>query len=235
MNATRWDQIHAPHGIASLRHTHWLDGDPQAYEGAPGRWHTGDGAVIGTGIDGIGDIVLAPFAETVIGAVKLRAFARDGALALRVHDPENPARVQLTGIESYAPDAAWALTGRYEPAAVGEERLIRSVDGHESTHPAGGRVTLMIRGEERTLIVSDDGGALNAVIADSSASGGTYPFRFLPIGAPDAAGAVTVDFNRAYLPPCAFSDQYVCPLPPPENRLPIAVTAGERRALRADS
>ena len=39
---------------------------------------------------------------------------------------------------------------------------------------------------------------------------------------------IVLDFNYAYNPSCAYNDRWVCPLPPPENRLPFAVTAGEK-------
>jgi uncharacterized protein (DUF1684 family) len=42
---------------------------------------------------------------------------------------------------------------------------------------------------------------------------------------------VALDFNRAVLPPCAFSDAFICPLPPPGNVLPFPVTAGEKQVL----
>jgi uncharacterized protein (DUF1684 family) len=38
---------------------------------------------------------------------------------------------------------------------------------------------------------------------------------------------VQLDFNRAYLPPCAFSDEFNCPLPPGDHRFDAEVTAGE--------
>lgn len=91
----RWDLVHAPHGIASLRHTHWLDDEPRAYDGAPGLWWAADGRVRATDADGLGDVELEPFAHVLAGDIKLRAFARDGALALRVYDPQNLARVGL--------------------------------------------------------------------------------------------------------------------------------------------
>jgi uncharacterized protein (DUF1684 family) len=37
-----------------------------------------------------------------------------------------------------------------------------------------------------------------------------------------------LDFNRAYNPYCAYNENYSCPIPPRENRLPIAITAGEK-------
>jgi uncharacterized protein (DUF1684 family) len=45
---------------------------------------------------------------------------------------------------------------------------------------------------------------------------------------PDASGKTIIDFNKAFNPPCVFSDFATCPLPPPQNRLAIAITAGEK-------
>lgn len=228
----RWREVSAEHGTAALRHTHWLDATPRALEGSPGVWWAGDGMVHGRGL-GEGEIALAPFQQVRAGRLLLRAFARDGALALRVYDPDNPSRLALRGIASYPYDDAWVIAGRFVPAADGARRTVRSVDGHETAVSATGSVALELDGVPAQLTVSGDAGrGLSAVIADGTAGDDAYPFRFLPLDAPDADGRVTVDFNRAYLPPCAFSDQYVCPLPPPENRLPVAITAGERRALR---
>lgn len=53
--------------------------------------------------------------------------------------------------------------------------------------------------------------------------------RFLTTGAP-TDGRVTLDFNRANHPPCAHTPYATCPMPTPGNRLPFAVTAGERLA-----
>ncbi|GGF12048.1 DUF1684 domain-containing protein [Subtercola lobariae] len=54
--------------------------------------------------------------------------------------------------------------------------------------------------------------------------------------APDArpAGHVTLDFNRAYLPPCAFSYHFNCPMPPAQNRLTVPIAAGEKNVLNRE-
>jgi hypothetical protein len=52
--------------------------------------------------------------------------------------------------------------------------------------------------------------------------------RFLKAPLP-AAGATELDFNRAYNPPCAFTEYATCPIPLPQNRLDLAVTAGAKR------
>jgi len=53
--------------------------------------------------------------------------------------------------------------------------------------------------------------------------GGRYIDLIIP-----ATGAITINFNKAYQPYCAYTEGYNCPLPPDENTLPVAVYAGVR-------
>ncbi|KQP70071.1 hypothetical protein ASF40_09580 [Microbacterium sp. Leaf288] len=231
----RWRAVSSEHGIAALRHTHWLDTEPREYDGAPGVWRAVDGKVAGAGLraDAPGapadDVVLAPGEHLDVGSVRLKAISREGSPALRVFDPETPGRTRLRGILSFPHDDAWALPGIFRPAAEGEINVIRSVDGYEREEPAVGTIALEVDGSPVELTVTGDPAhGLSAVIADATSNIDAYRFRFLEIDAPAADGTVTVDFNQAYLPPCAFSDHYVCPLPPANNRLAVRVEAGER-------
>ena len=63
----------------------------------------------------------------------------------------------------------------------------------------------------------------DATSGDSTYGGG----RYLDLDR-NATGHYDVDFNRAYHPYCVYNVDYVCPVPPRENTLPIAVRAGER-------
>jgi hypothetical protein len=68
-----------------------------------------------------------------------------------------------------------------------------------------------------------------ASVADATSGFTTYAAsRVLELGPPGPDGRVVLDFNRAANPPCAYTDLATCPLPPPENRLPVAIEAGER-------
>ena len=239
-NDPRWRAVADEYGIASLAHTHWLDDQQRALDGAPGVWAARDGLVVGRGVRAdAGDVVadevsLAPGESVDVGRLRLRAIDRDGALALRVFDPRNPARTALRGIHSYPPSEEWVVRGVFHPAEQGETRVVRSVDGYEREEPAVGTIAFEVNGATVRLTVSRGGSGLSAVVADATSGVDAYRFRFLPIAAPDADGSVTVDFNRAFLPPCAFSDQYVCPLPPANNRLGVRIEAGERLADRGD-
>jgi uncharacterized protein (DUF1684 family) len=85
-------------------------------------------------------------------------------------------------------------------------------------------------GKTFQLEALDEGeGVLFLVFADRTSGHGSYGAgRFLDAPMPDAQGRVVVDFNQARNPPCAFTAFATCPLPPPENRLDMAITAGEK-------
>ena len=73
------------------------------------------------------------------------------------------------------------------------------------------------------------GGAVFIVFADRTCGKETYgAARFLYVDPPQD-GKVVLDFNKAYNPPCAFTAFATCPLAPPENRLDLRVTAGEKK------
>lgn len=229
---SRWQAVSAPYGTAALRHTHWLTVEPTGFTGAPGRWHAEAAEVVGVLPDGA-VVRLAPGEELDLdGGVRLRAFERDGAFALRVIDPDAPSRTSLVGIEVYPPSRERVVTGRFAAAGDGATLDVTSVDGHESTDRLGGTIELEIDGVPLVLTVTRDDHGLSAVFADATSGGESYRFRFIRVPEPEVDGIVAVDFNRAYLPPCAFSDEYVCPLPPLGNRWPVALRSGERIATR---
>ena len=80
----------------------------------------------------------------------------------------------------------------------------------------------------------DEGGdTLFLVFADRTSGHGSYGAgRFLDAPRPDPQGRLVIDFNQAYNPPCAFTPFATCPLPPPENRLDLAIEAGERDYIK---
>ena len=68
------------------------------------------------------------------------------------------------------------------------------------------------------------------IIRDATSGRETYgAARYLYASPADAGGKTIVDFNKAYNPPCAFTPYATCPLPPPQNRLPIRIEAGEKK------
>ncbi|SFR96884.1 hypothetical protein SAMN04487783_0024 [Agrococcus baldri] len=250
--ARRWRDVAGPHGIAALAATHWLGAAEVELDGIPGRWRAEGAAAVGTGLAASGltrldgssldDEQLLVAGEVLRdGEALLRVFTREGVPALRVVDPAAERRTRLTGISAFEPDPSWVVRGRWSAGgtASGADALeIEQVDGHRTRRSDVGSLAFELAGHELRLtttggVDADGRAALAVVFADASSGDESYRFRFLRLPLPDASGAVTIDWNRAFLPPCAFSDHYVCPMPSPENRLPVAVRAGERMPVTA--
>ena len=240
----RWATVSAPHGTAALADTVWLSTQEQKVDGIAGRWRADGARVVATGLDGsgytdaggapVGDAVaLAGGEELRAGDVLLRAFVRDGIPALRILDPHTPGRVRLQRIDAYAPDRAWVREATFTPRdePVGFDHI----DGHRSVQQRTGTLEFELDGIPTRLTATVLADALSVVFGDATNGVETFRFRFLRVPLPDEEGRTTVDFTRAILPPCSFSDHYVCPLPPPGNRLDVAVRAGERTPVRADA
>ncbi|MFV0435024.1 MAG: DUF1684 domain-containing protein [Leucobacter sp.] len=218
----------------------------------PGEWRSSSGEPLGDRVElrveGVGGSSIAGGSRTAggpsiagdpdgvseifIGDRAVRAFERDGVLALRILDPAAENRVTLTGIESYEPDERWRVAAKFEPRA--EHREIELFDGYQRTVETSGSLVFTLDGVERRLTGTLRPDAISVVFGDATNGVETYGFRFLTVPLPTAEGRTVIDFNRAYLPPCCFSDQFVCPLPTAENRLPVAIRAGERTVLRAE-
>ncbi|HEY6898953.1 MAG TPA: DUF1684 domain-containing protein [Rhodocyclaceae bacterium] len=148
-------------------------------------------------------------APTVVhhGRYRLFVIERDGRLALRIKDAEAPARRDFKGIEYFPFDPAWILAARWDGA-------LAHFDYQGQAHTLRPQ-----RAGERPL---------QFVIGDRSSGRETYGGGRFLFATPEADGALTLDFNRAINPPCVFTLYATCPLPAAENRLPFAVTAGER-------
>ena len=171
-----------------------------------------------------------------LGALRFCLIQRGGRLAIRTWDTESAARRTFEGIAHWPVDPAWRLDARVE-AAPGRSLEVPDVLGISEEQPSPGDVVFEIDGVTHRLqgLQGGDAGELWLVFGDLTNGNETYGGgRFLYTDAPGADGSVTVDFNRAYNPPCVFSPFATCPLPWPENRLPIRVEAGERMYRATD-
>jgi uncharacterized protein (DUF1684 family) len=166
-----------------------------------------------------------------LGALRMIVIERSGRLALRVWDAESPLLRTFAGIESFPIDGRWRLDARFEPAPVDARIEVPGAVGPPTAERSPGLVTFTVDGVEHRLVALEGGdrGELWLVFGDATNGIETYPGgRFLYTDAPDPDGRVVVDFNLAYNPPCIFTPYATCPLPPPGNRLPTRIEAGER-------
>ena len=162
--------------------------------------------------------------------------ARGGRYALRVRHAEAPTRVHFTGLDYWPADPAWKIEGRFVPHEAGRTMEIANIIGGTEPIANPGVVEFERDGKLHRLEALDEGeGTLFLVFADRTNGKGSYGAgRFLDAPLPDPQGRVVLDFNQARNPPCAFTSFATCPLPPPENRLDLQVTAGEKAYRKPD-
>jgi len=156
---------------------------------------------------------------------------RDGRHALRVKHADAPTRTQFAGLEYWPADPSWKIRGKFVPNPPGKTIPVADIIGAINDQPSPGAVEFERDGKTWRIDALDEGdGRLFLVFADRTNGHGSYGAgRFLYADAPDAEGNVVVDFNQAYNPPCAFTPFATCPLPPPDNRLDLAIPAGEKK------
>jgi uncharacterized protein (DUF1684 family) len=166
------------------------------------------------------------------GTLAFYVVRRGSRTGIRVKDSASAVRRTFRGIEHYPVDPAWRFTARFEPYSPPRQIAIPTILGTTDMMPSPGALVFMAGGQEYRLDpVLEEPGAKEffVIFRDATSGHGTYGAgRFLYTKPPGPDGTTLLDFNKAYNPPCAFTPYATCPLPPPQNRLPIAIEAGEK-------
>ena len=156
---------------------------------------------------------------------------------LRLWDAESPAIHHFDRVDAFPHDPAWLIEATYTPVPgarrVAFEHLRDNGGTRELVVP--GDITLAVDGRDYTLSAFDDDGTLLLVFGDPTNGVSTYGAgRFLFVQRTQDEHRVLLDFNRAFVPPCGFSDQYNCPMPPRQNRFHLPIEAGEKLPVFRD-
>jgi uncharacterized protein (DUF1684 family) len=166
------------------------------------------------------------------GSVEWLVIGRAGRLAVRVRDAQSEVRTTFAGIETYPPSLTWRFPARFVRRDPPDTIEVPNVIGTVNRTPSPGLIEFRFNGRKHRVamwIDSDDPANFFTAFADRTNGSGTYGGgRFLWVDAPDADGWTIIDFNKAYNPPCVFTEFATCPLPPLQNRLPFAIEAGEK-------
>lgn len=244
-----------PRGSLALVNTQWIDSE-QTIWGVPGVWAPlpagesgllvraeasagirvngeivdGEAIVQGKDADQPGEVT---FSDTVNGFVIASA---EGSYALRVWDSQSEGIQEFGSIDVFPYSPEWVITATFTEIpggmTVGFEHL--KDDGATRDEVVPGEITFTKDGVDYNLAAFRAGRALQLVFADATSGDSTYSVgRFLYL-APNPDGTITLDFNRAVLPPCAFSYAFNCPLPPKQNRFAVPIEAGEKNVLAKD-
>ncbi|MGN8050203.1 DUF1684 domain-containing protein [Curtobacterium sp. 22159] len=249
-----WHDAHereraSEHGFLAITSIRWLTATPERFDDAPGVWSTSeDGPVVAldegesvevdgetvTGVHRFGSlpersstaVVWQDGDETVVVEVARRGCSD----VIRPRHPGAATRTAYTGTPTYEPSESFVVQAHFEPFDTPREVTVGSVvDGLQHVYVAPGLLTFDLDGPRSLLAFNGHDGGLLVLFTDRTSGVTTYAAnRSLDVAAPDAAGVTTIDFNRATNLPCAYTPHATCPLPPAENRLDVAVEAGER-------
>lgn len=168
-----------------------------------------------------------------LGRMSVHVIARKGKYFLRVADNETESRTKFPGCTWYPPNLSFHIEATYH--SYDQERVLKieNVLGEVLDQPNCGYAEFSLDGVVYRLDAIREGNGLFFVFRDATAGDTTYGGgRFIDIEfCPSDQGKFILDFNRAYNPPCAFSKYTTCPLPPPQNVLPVRIEAGETLKL----
>jgi len=137
-------------------------------------------------------------------------------------------RRSFRGLAYFAENPALRLEVMVEEFVPKEEVEIQTSTGDVQVYERFGRFRFEVEGQTAELTIYRNEFGFFLPFVDGLAGVETYPAgRYLePEPLPD--GRFLVDFNYAYNPYCAYNDRWSCPLTPPENRLRVAIRAGEK-------
>ena len=165
-----------------------------------------------------------------VGRVKLYVIKRGEKYGIRMKDPDSEYRRQFHGIENYPAKPDYRVAAKWVDEA--KEIPILNIIGITEPMKSPGIAVFRLGDKEyrlRPVLETADAKELFYIFKDETSAKETYAAgRFLYSEMPKD-GAVVLDFNKAYNPPCAFTPYATCPLPPAENRLAVRIEAGEKK------
>jgi hypothetical protein len=161
---------------------------------------------------------------------------RGGRYVLRIKDENSPTRAVFKGLNWYAPNPHYRVDALWIPSTTHIEKIPTVIGAAlEASSPGVAEFTLDDKAYRlEPVIEAGKQDQLFFILRDETSRTTTYEAaRYLHTGLPDhglgQSGVLTLDFNRLENPPCAYTPYATCPLPPEQNRLPVALEAGEKR------
>lgn len=205
-----------------------LAGDQVTLHAAPGAGVTHSGETIAT-------LAMSSDAEgepTVvsIGPVSFYVIRRGARLGVRVKDSQSDARRDFHGIESFPIQSKWRVEARFEPYEPARMIPVPNVLGTTESGESPGALVVQLDGKTYRLdpVLEKGETDLFVIFGDGTNGKETYGGGRFLYAAPPVNGRTVLDFNKAYNPPCVFTAYATCPLPPPQNKLPVRIDAGEK-------
>lgn len=166
--------------------------------------------------------------QLAIGSLRMNIIIRGDKIGIRMRDLQSPAISQFKAPSRFPTHQQWKIKARFVPSSSATI-AIQNVLGQVNRETSPGQLVFTYQKKTYQLDVLNEGDQWFVLFADATSGKTTYPTgRFLYVPKNKEGEEVYLDFNLAFNPPCAFTNFATCPIPPPQNRLPFAVIAGEK-------
>ena len=157
---------------------------------------------------------------------------REESLGIRVWDNNRPQRQSFPGRQWFPIQDVYRIQAEYLQFESKKPLTLKQRNSPDHQELAAGEVLFEIAGRPCSLVVFEQPeGELFLIFHDLTNGSQTYSGGRYLSTPPVQEGIVEIDFNRAYNPPCAFTDHATCTLPPAQNRLEVKIPAGELKPL----
>ncbi len=156
---------------------------------------------------------------------------RGDKVGIRLRDLESSLLEEFDFIDYFKTNPDWKLEARWKPYKEWKEVPFTNVLGISIKHQVKGAFYFKIEGAEYKLEPLGNPGEHGYFIMfyDKTSAHTTYGSgRYIYVQKPDINGLTYIDFNKAFNPPCVFTEFATCLFPHKENRLPIFVNVGEK-------
>ncbi|MCK9279998.1 MAG: DUF1684 domain-containing protein [Melioribacteraceae bacterium] len=155
---------------------------------------------------------------------------RGDRFGIRLRDLKHHNLFTFNGIERYPVNINWRIEAKFIPSSGEKKISVPNILGNTEEEKFPGNLSFEIDGVQYSLeVLEGDSDNYFLIFADLTNGDDTYRGgRFLSVPKPDSSRETYIDFNKAYNPPCVFSEFATCPLPPMQNHLQVEITAGEK-------
>jgi len=235
--AKRTERLKAPDGWLSLVGLQWLSAGENKLEGF-GTFTLNGGKVTYVPAAGGPPAELRddtdPNGPTLLqqGTKRVTVIKRNEKFGLRIKDENSSARTHFLGLDYFPVNSQWRFKARFEPYNPPHKIAIVNVLGMTSDETSPGQLVFDVDGQTYRIQPILEQGEKDwfIIFKDATAGKETYAAaRYVYASPPGPDGTTILDFNKAYNPPCTFTPYATCPLPPPQNKLPFRVEAGEKK------
>jgi len=165
--------------------------------------------------------------------VQLVVIQRGNKLGVRMWDNQRTERRSFPARAWFDLDESFRIPARYTAYDRPKMAYFPDLTGEKSEFPVEGYLSFKFNGKSYKLDINkEDDGSLFVRFWDPTCMDETYPTGRYLVADVEADGQIFIDFNKAYCPPCAFTNFATCVFAPEQNHLDFRVTAGETHAHR---